>query len=50
MDMVASRRHAVTETRRHLKPSIPERDAPVIPIAHELELLLQSEREARSPP
>lgn len=41
MELVAFHRHAVTEARRHLKPSIPERGALGIPIAHELELELQ---------
>ena len=40
MDIVAFHRHAVSEARR-LKPSIPERDAKGIPIAHELELELR---------
>lgn len=40
MDIVAFHRHAVTEARRHVKPSIPERGAHGIPIAHELELEL----------
>jgi GNAT superfamily N-acetyltransferase len=39
MDLVALHRHAVAESRK-LKPSIPERDGRVIPIAHELELEL----------
>jgi ribosomal protein S18 acetylase RimI-like enzyme len=38
MEIVAFHRHAATEARRHLKPSIPERGAHGIPIAHELEL------------
>ena len=41
MEIVAFHRHAVTEARRHLKPSIPERGADEIPIAHELELELR---------
>jgi ribosomal protein S18 acetylase RimI-like enzyme len=41
MDIVAFHRHAVTEARRHLKPSIPEHGAQGIPIAHELELELR---------
>ncbi len=41
MEIVALHRHAVTEARRHLKPSIPERGARGIPIAHELELELR---------
>jgi GNAT superfamily N-acetyltransferase len=40
MEIVAFHRHAVTEARRHLKPSIPERGEHGIPIAHELELEL----------
>jgi ribosomal protein S18 acetylase RimI-like enzyme len=38
MEIVAFHRHAATEARRHLKPSIPEGGAHGIPIAHELEL------------
>jgi GNAT superfamily N-acetyltransferase len=38
MDIVAFYRHAVTDARRHLKPSIPQHGAQGIPIAHELEL------------
>ena len=38
MEIVAFHRHAVTEARRHLKPSIPEHGTHGIPIAHELEL------------
>ena len=41
MEIVAFHRHAVTEARRHLKPSIPERGTHGIPIAHELELELR---------
>jgi ribosomal protein S18 acetylase RimI-like enzyme len=41
MEIVAFHRHAVTEARRHLKPSIPERDAQGIQMAHELELELR---------
>jgi ribosomal protein S18 acetylase RimI-like enzyme len=41
MDIAALHRHAVTEARRRLKPSIPERGASGIPIAHELELELR---------
>jgi GNAT superfamily N-acetyltransferase len=41
MEIVALHRHAVTEARRHLKPSIPERGAKGIPIADELELELR---------
>jgi ribosomal protein S18 acetylase RimI-like enzyme len=40
MEIVAFHRHAVTEARRHLKPSIPECGADGIPIVHELELEL----------
>jgi GNAT superfamily N-acetyltransferase len=38
MDIVALHRHAVSDARRRLKPSIPDRDGKGIPIAHELEL------------
>ncbi len=38
MDIVAFHRHAVSEARSRLKPSIPDRDERGIPIAHELEL------------
>jgi ribosomal protein S18 acetylase RimI-like enzyme len=41
MEIVAFHRHAVTEARRRLKPSIPERSAQGIPITHELELELR---------
>ena len=41
MDLVAFRRGAVDDTRRRLKPSIPERGADGVPIAHELELELR---------
>lgn len=41
MDLVALHRHAVSEARSRLKPSIPELDASGIPIAHELELELE---------
>ncbi len=41
MEIVAFHPHAVTEARRDLKPSIPERGANGIPIAHELELELR---------
>ncbi len=41
LEIVAFHRHAVTEARRHLKPSIPERGTQGIPIAHELELELR---------
>src|SRR6476646_4924799 len=37
LDIVAFHRHAVDDARRRLKPSIAERDANAIPIAHELE-------------
>lgn len=40
-DLVALRRGAVAESRRRLKPSIPERGYLGIPIAHELELQLE---------
>jgi ribosomal protein S18 acetylase RimI-like enzyme len=39
-DLVALHRNAVDDARRRLKPSIAERDASGIPIAHELELEL----------
>jgi ribosomal protein S18 acetylase RimI-like enzyme len=38
MEIVAFHRHAVTEARRHLKPSIPELGMHGIPPAHEFEL------------
>ena len=41
MEIVAFHRHAVTEARRHLKPSIRERSSQGIPISHELELELR---------
>jgi ribosomal protein S18 acetylase RimI-like enzyme len=41
LEIVAFHRHTVTEARRHLKPSIPERGAHGIPIAHEFELELR---------
>jgi GNAT superfamily N-acetyltransferase len=46
MDIVALHRHAVSDARRRLKPSIPNRDGAGIPIAHELELemLLEARR------
>jgi GNAT superfamily N-acetyltransferase len=46
MDIVALHRHAVSDARRRLKPSIPNRDGDGIPIAHELELemLLEARR------
>lgn len=40
MEIIAFHRHAVTEARRHLKPSISERGAHGIPILHEFELEL----------
>lgn len=40
MELVALRRNAVTESRKTLKPSIPERAANTIPIRDELELEL----------
>jgi GNAT superfamily N-acetyltransferase len=40
LDLCTFRRGAVNESRRRLKPSIPERDARGVPIAHELELEL----------
>lgn len=43
MEIVALHRHAVTDARRHIKPTIPERGAHGIPIAHELELELRLE-------
>jgi ribosomal protein S18 acetylase RimI-like enzyme len=43
MDIVALHRHAVSDARRRLKPSIPDRDAKGIPIVHELELELRLE-------
>ena len=46
MEIVAFHRYAVTEARRHLKPTIPERGAHGIPIAHELELELRLEPSA----
>jgi ribosomal protein S18 acetylase RimI-like enzyme len=41
MEIVAFHRYAVTEARRRLKPTIPERGAHGIPIVHELELELR---------
>jgi GNAT superfamily N-acetyltransferase len=41
MDLVALHRDAVSDSRRRLKPAIPDRDANGIPIAHELELELR---------
>jgi ribosomal protein S18 acetylase RimI-like enzyme len=49
MEIVAFHRHAVTEARRHLKPSIPERGMHGIPIAHELELELRLPPPRRPP-
>ena len=43
MEIVAFHRHAVTEARSHLKPTIPDYGAHGIPIAHELELELRLE-------
>lgn len=43
LDLVALRRHAVTEARRTLKPSLPPHGADGIPLAHELELELALE-------
>ena len=40
MTIAAFHRDAVTEARKHLKPSIPERSSNGIPIRHELELEL----------
>ncbi|HXV58683.1 MAG TPA: GNAT family N-acetyltransferase [Gaiellaceae bacterium] len=40
-DLCAFRPHAVTQARRALKPTIPERGADGIPIRHELELELE---------
>jgi RimJ/RimL family protein N-acetyltransferase len=48
MEIVAFHRDAVTEARRRLKPSIPERNARGIPIAHELELELRLQRHRTS--
>jgi GNAT superfamily N-acetyltransferase len=44
MDLVAFHRHAVSDARRRLKPSIPERDRHGLPIVHELELELRLDR------
>lgn len=41
MDLAALHRHAITEARRRLKPSIPMRGESGIPIDHELELELR---------
>jgi len=43
MEIVAFHRHAVTEARRHLKPSIPELGVHGIPLAHEFELEVRLE-------
>jgi GNAT superfamily N-acetyltransferase len=43
MEIVAFHRHAVTEARRHLKPSIPQHGPHGIRMAHELELELRLE-------
>jgi GNAT superfamily N-acetyltransferase len=48
MDIVAFHRHAVSDARS-LKPSIPDRDAMGIPIAHELELELCLDARRSSP-
>jgi GNAT superfamily N-acetyltransferase len=48
MEIVAFHRHAVTEARRHLKPSIPQRGAHGIRMAHELELELRLEPRSTS--
>ena len=44
MDIVAFHRHAVSDARRRLKPSIAARDENGIPIAHELVLEMLLER------
>jgi GNAT superfamily N-acetyltransferase len=41
LDLVALHRNAVSDARKRLKPSIPERDELGTPIAHELELELR---------
>jgi hypothetical protein len=41
MDIAALHRHAVTEARRRLKPSLPERGVSGIVLAHEFELELR---------
>ena len=41
MEIVAFHRHAVTEARRRLKPSIPQRGEHGIPLAHEFVLELR---------
>lgn len=43
MEIVAFHRHAVTEARRHLKPSIPDLGVHGIPLAHEFELEVRLE-------
>jgi ribosomal protein S18 acetylase RimI-like enzyme len=43
MDIVAFHRHAVSDARSRLKPSIPDQDEKGIPIAHEFELELRLE-------
>jgi ribosomal protein S18 acetylase RimI-like enzyme len=43
MEIVAFHRHGVSNARKRLKPSIPNRDAKGIPIVHELELELRFE-------
>jgi ribosomal protein S18 acetylase RimI-like enzyme len=50
MDIVALHRHAVSEARRTLKPSIPERGVNGIPITHELELELHLRPYGRTAP
>jgi ribosomal protein S18 acetylase RimI-like enzyme len=49
MEIVAFHRHAVTESRRRLKPSIPQHGAHGIPIAHELELELRLQPSDKAP-
>ena len=46
LDLVALHRDAATDARRTLKPSLPERGADGIPLAHELELELELETQA----
>jgi ribosomal protein S18 acetylase RimI-like enzyme len=48
MDIVAFHRHAVTDARRRLKPSIPQHGVHGVPIAHELELELRLPTGART--
>ena len=50
MEIVAFHRHAVTQARRSLKPSIPEYGAQGIPIAHELELELRLHKSPTADP